>query len=253
MTEGGICLGEPLIHLSSVDSTNTTLLRMLEKTPDLTEGTTVMADQQTKGRGRQGRTWFTADDALACSVLLKPTVPLASIPALSLVAAVAVWQALVSIIPNVGIKWPNDLLINNAKLCGILTESRIKQGKLLGVVVGIGMNINTPINGWSEGINRAACSVNDYTSQPLSRQTCMAMVLARLEFWYACWQREGFEPIRVAWQKAHAAHGQCITVHQAGQCLQGVASGLAHDGALLLTTDHGIERIVCGEVMVSPS
>jgi len=252
MTKGGLPLGQPLIHLSSVDSTNSTLLRMLEQTPDLTEGTTVIADCQSKGRGRQGRDWFTADDALACSVLLKPAVPLSAIPALSLVAAVAVWQALVAMVPNVVIKWPNDLLVNGAKLCGILTESRIKQGELLAVVVGIGVNITTPANGWQNDINRLVCSVNDHASPTLSRQACWEMILERLSFWYHRWQREGFEPVRAAWQQAHGSHGQQITVHQEGKCLQGVACGLDHDGALLLATNHGTQRIICGEVMVAP-
>ncbi|MDQ6975148.1 MAG: biotin--[acetyl-CoA-carboxylase] ligase [Mariprofundaceae bacterium] len=243
-------LGQPLIHLASVDSTNATLLKMLEKNPGLSEGTTVIADQQSKGRGRQGRDWFTADHGLACSVLLKPTAPLSSIPALSLLAAVAVWQALAPIVPSVGIKWPNDILVHGAKMCGILTESRIIQGKLLGVVLGIGINIDTPAKGWPTAINRVVCSVNDYTTQRLSRKTCMAMVLERLNYWYDCWLRDGFEPVRLAWQEAHIAHGQCITVRMAAQECQGIACGLAHDGALLINTKDGMQRVICGEVFV---
>lgn len=249
-------IGQPLIHLARTDSTNSALLDMLAETPNLSEGTTVITDQQIHGRGRQGRQWFAADDALACSILLKPATPLSSIPALSLLAAVAVWQALQQIIPSARIKWPNDILVGEAKLCGILTESRIIQGKLLGVVVGIGININTPANGWPADLGQSACSVNGMAEQTpskqvLSRETCTTMILDSMDHWYHCWLAEGFEPIRELWQTAHGAHGRHVTVRTEQQQWQGIACGLADDGALLLRTEFGMQRIICGEVMVT--
>ncbi|MDQ6978685.1 MAG: biotin--[acetyl-CoA-carboxylase] ligase [Mariprofundaceae bacterium] len=243
-------IGHPLITLPQVDSTNTLLLRMFEEDPSIAEGTTLVAEQQTSGRGRRGRSWFTAAESLACSVLLKPSVPLGEASTLTLVAAVAVHHALAPWIPNVRIKWPNDLLVGERKLCGILTESRSQGGELQALVVGIGLNISAPKQGWPDDIATIACSVNECRSTAWSRDACLQAITASFDHYYTLWQRQGFAPIRQAWQTAHAHQDQAITIAGGVAPRHGIARGLDHDGALLLETNDGIERVICGEVHV---
>jgi BirA family biotin operon repressor/biotin-[acetyl-CoA-carboxylase] ligase len=223
---------------------------MLEEDPNIAEGTTVVAEQQTSGRGRRGRSWFTAAESLACSVVLKPSVPLAEATALTLVAAVAIHHALSPWIPNLGIKWPNDLLVGERKLCGILSESCSQGGDLQALVVGIGLNINAPTAGWPDDIANIACSVNECSNAACSHDDCLQAITAAFDHHYRLWQSQGFAPIRQAWQAAHIHQNQVIFIAGAGTLRHGIARGLDLDGALLLETNDGMERIICGEVSV---
>jgi len=245
-----IHIGHPLITLPQVDSTNSLLLRMLEEDPNIAEGTTLVAEQQTSGRGRRGRSWFSAAESLACSVVLKPRVPLGEASTLTLVAAVAVHHALSRWIFNVRIKWPNDLLVGERKLCGILTESRSQGGTLQALVVGIGLNISAPKQGWPQDIAHLACSVNEFSTTPLDRDDCLQAITESFDHYYRLWQTQGFAPLREAWQAAHAHQDQAITIAGSGALRHGIARGLDHDGALLLETSDGMERVICGEVSV---
>jgi|UPI00036F33B4 BirA family biotin operon repressor/biotin-[acetyl-CoA-carboxylase] ligase len=263
-----IRLGRPLIIVPQVDSTNSLLLRMLAEDPSLAEGTTIVAEEQTSGRGRRGRSWFCAAESLACSVLLKPSVPLSEATTLTLVAAVAVHHALSPWIPNLAIKWPNDLLVGERKLCGILTESSSHGGVLQGLVVGIGLNIDAPKGGWPDDIASIACSVNECSSnghgilppyvnghgvlpphvKVWHRDDCLQAITVSFDAYYRLWQAQGFSPIRQAWQAAHAHQDRSITIAGGTAPRQGIARGLDHDGALLLETKEGMERVICGEV-----
>lgn len=243
-----LMLGQKIVHLEETDSTNKELFRLLDANPELEEGTTVIADRQRAGRGRLGRHWHTAAEALACSILLKPDTSVEKLSTISLVAAVAVHHAIHPVVPSATIKWPNDILVGQKKVCGILTESRISSANAHRIVLGIGLNIQSPDEGWPTDITQAACSINDFSDQTISRDQCADAILTSLNLWYTRWLHDGFAPIRDTWTQAHAHAGQRITVQTAQQQWTGIAMGLNHHGALLLKTEHGVQEIICGEV-----
>jgi len=238
-------------HFSCIDSTNKEAMRQLETT--VASGQIIIADQQSAGRGRLGRTWHTVGDALAISIVLRPDLPPHSVPQLSLVTAVALQQALGHDCPNIGIKWPNDLLIHGAKVSGILTEMRAKPEHVEGVVIGIGVNLRAPQAGWPDDIEQAVTDLQSHatTTQPISRIDCAMRILQSLDEWYDIYLKQGFKPIRVAWWQAHVASGQNVRVFNGQQYIQGMAIGLDDDGALLLDIQGDIQRIVAGEVFLS--
>ncbi len=238
-------------HFDSLDSTNKEVLRQAEA--GAKEGLVVVANKQTAGKGRLGRSWSTIDDALAMSLLLRPDIKPTKIPQLSLMTAVAVHEALSLFTPHIGIKWPNDLLIfdakgNAKKVCGILTEMRCKGANTQAVVLGIGINIFEPTQGWAEPLTPIATSLNHQSNGIAQKNDVLQAVLESLATWYACLLTQGFSPILKAWEAAHIATGQSVSVHDGNNYIQGIAQGLAADGTLRLLVNGVEQRIIAGDV-----
>jgi len=240
------CVGNDIQCFDSLDSSNREAMRQAEA--GAKEGTVIIAKQQHAGRGRLGRTWHTVDDALAFSIILRPALPPEHVPQLSLLTAVALQQALAQYCDDIRIKWPNDLLIHGAKISGILTEMRAEPGLVHAVIVGIGININAPKHGWPEDIAHIASHLQCHQTKPISRLQCAAAVLKSVDHWYHTYLEQGFIPIRDAWWKAHAASGQKVRVHNGKDYIEGIAQSLDDDGALLLATASGTQRIIAGEL-----
>ncbi len=241
-------LGEPCIHVRQVDSTNDALQRMLRQDESLPEGTVLFADRQSAGRGRHGRQWRTMEGALACSVLLRPDVEIGRLPQISLLTAVAVRQVVSPLVPGVAIKWPNDILIDGRKVCGILTETHVREGRVRAVIVGVGLNIRAPRNGWPADIAQPATSIEEWTRSRRSREQWLACLLDALQQWYGCWLTQGFAPVRAAWMEGFAHRGRPLRVRCGGLTHRGVAEGLAEDGALLLRVGDDLLHIASGDV-----
>lgn len=240
------CIGKHIQHFDSLDSSNREAMRQAES--GAKEGTVIFTDKQSAGRGRLGRTWHTTGDALALSIILRPPLSPEKIPQLSLLTAVALQQALSQYCHDIRIKWPNDLLINGAKVSGILTEMRAEPGLVHAVIVGIGINIKAPEQGWPSDISQTVSDLQSHHKQPISRLQCAISVLKSMEQWYSTYLKHGFAPIRDAWWQAHAASGQKVRVHDGQSYIEGIAQALDDDGALLLTTQHGNQRIISGEL-----
>lgn len=237
-------------HFTSIDSTNKEVLRQAAQ--GAKEGLTIVAEQQTDGKGRLGRTWETIDHALAMSVLLRPEIDTQKVAQLSLVAAVAAHQALALFAPKTRIKWPNDLLIDGQKVCGILTE--MQQGKHgLAVVIGLGINISEPQQGWGEDMRTPPTSLNQHCSQIISKDEVLQAILESLDDCYNRFTHQGFQPMIEAWEKAHVASGQTVSVFDGNSYIQGIALGLADDGALRLLVNGQEQRIIAGDVSLMES
>lgn len=232
-----------------LDSTNQEVLRQAEA--GAKQGLVVVAKQQTAGKGRLGRSWLTLDDALAFSVLLRPQIPTRQVSELSLLTAVALHQCLQPYIPDIGLKWPNDVLIHGKKVCGILTEMRSRSGHDLAVVLGIGINVFAPAHGWPSDILQPATDLQSHTSQPLKPATILASFLAELSDWLDIYAEQGFAPIRQAWWRAHIASGKPVKVYDGQGYIQGLAVGLASDGALRLLVNGEEQRIIAGDVTLN--
>ncbi len=239
--------GQPLIQVAETDSTNSLLWRMLQQQPSLAEGVTVMAERQQAGRGRLGRQWLMPEGGLACSILLRPDVSRSQLATLSLVAAVAVQQSLLPWLPMARIKWPNDILVGEAKLCGILAESQMIEETAV-VVLGIGLNIRPPAKGWPDDLRRPATCLQQELITTDTAAQWLRRLLPYMQYWYQRWQQHGFAAVQPAWMRGFAHRGKSLIVVQNHHTVQGIAEGVDRSGALLLRCRGRLERITSGEV-----
>lgn len=209
------------------------------------DGTVVVADSQTHGRGRLGRSWFAEPGMnLLISVLFRPAVPFARLPQLSLVAAVASAETIRDLAGlDVGIRWPNDVLVGERKVAGILAESASGDGEVACVVVGIGVNVNQ--TGFPEEIRTRATSLAIETGGPLDREGLLGALLESLDRWYQIFLESGFLPPRAAWRRFSVTLGQ--EVNTSG--VTGTALDMDEEGALVVLTESGSKvRVLCGEL-----
>ena len=170
--------GQPYEHVGSTPSTQLLLA------PDAPEGALVVAEEQTAGRGRLGRSWFApAGTSLLCSLQLRPDTPTERLPELTGVAARACADAIAALTGlEPALKFPNDVLVGGRKVAGILAEAR--DGR---VVLGVGINVNLPVDGLPEDVDRPATSLLVETGRELDRAELLAELLERLERRYDAW------------------------------------------------------------------
>jgi BirA family biotin operon repressor/biotin-[acetyl-CoA-carboxylase] ligase len=251
----GLRIGSRCMLMSEVDSTNSELMRLAtEEGGTAPDGTVLLAERQTRGRGRLQRNWLTtAQHSLAMSVLLRPSLAPAEVSQLPLLTAVAVQQALAPFVAQpestpLSIKWPNDILCEGRKLAGILTEMRAEPGAVHAVVIGIGINVRSPEGGWPEVLSSIAGDLSSVAGNDVCRMDVATAVLRRLDALYNEYLAHGFEPIREAWWQSHAACGRPVRVHNGTAYIDGVAEALDADGALLLRTSTGVQRIISGDL-----
>jgi BirA family biotin operon repressor/biotin-[acetyl-CoA-carboxylase] ligase len=203
-----------------------------------------MADEQTAGRGRRGRVWFSPIGNLFCSILLDRGPEPARAPEIVFVAAVALREALEAVTPGATFvcKWPNDILCNGATVSGMLLEMAPPF-----VILGVGVNIvaGPP----ADMAQYPATCIADAGSKADAQSVCMAFG-DRLAYWYDSWRADGFEPVRQAWLDRAAGMGKPITVRLADTTvLEGRFAGLDASGALLLDSADGTRRpVMAGDV-----
>jgi len=239
-------IGKQVTILEETGSTNKDAMQQAET--GAPEGLVIFANKQTSGKGRLGRTWHTMPESLAASVLLRPDLPPEQVPQLSLLTAVALHDALSRYCPDIRIKWPNDLLYHGSKVAGILTEMRAEPGRVHAVVLGFGINLAAPANGWPIDIDKPATDLTSISAAQISKTGIAVAVLHALDAWYDIWLTEGFAPVHRAWWQAHAASGAKVSVYDGRKYIEGIASALDDDGALLLETPSGIQRIIAGDL-----
>jgi BirA family biotin operon repressor/biotin-[acetyl-CoA-carboxylase] ligase len=240
-------IGSECLVFDEIDSTNREVMRQVEA--GVAEGLVIIANRQTEGRGRLGRSWHTAErDSLALSILLRPDIPPEKVPQLSLLAAVASYRALSEFAPSIGIKWPNDIMHNGAKIAGILTEMRGEPGQVHAVVVGIGVNVRRPAKGWPEEITQRVSDLSTASGRDLSRLDTALAIIREMERGYREYLTDGFAPIREAWWRAHAASGHRVRAHGNDGYVEGIAEALDDDGALLLRVNGQLQRFIAGDI-----
>ncbi|MBM08598.1 MAG: biotin--[acetyl-CoA-carboxylase] ligase [Magnetovibrio sp.] len=241
-----------LIALESVTSTNDEaklLARKGElKVPD---GTLVWAREQTKGRGRFGRSWSSPTGNLYTSLILRPDIPLFKMAELSFVAALAVYDALGSLGEpghQVHLKWPNDILLNEKKVAGILleTEGSDKNKKTDWVVLGMGMNVG----GHPDDTSYPATSLRFEQWATTVEQVLEAYARSFLS-WTNRWLDEGFEPIRKDWLWRCKGKGEQIEVQVGPKVFSGIFRDLDKNGSLMLDSGDKVRHISAGDVFFS--
>lgn len=216
-------------------------------------GTLVVAEGQTRGRGRLGRDWLSPPGAgLYVSLLLRPPLPPWEMPQLTLTAAVAVTRALIraaGVTP--GIKWPNDLLLHGKKVGGILTEMETESDQIRHLVVGLGLNVNTAA--FPAELQDLATSLALETGRAFSRLKILQAWLEEFETLYESFLNREFPAILEEWQTYAVTLGRTVTVRQGPLTFKGLALEVAPDGALLVQTPEGeIVRVTSGEIAPGP-
>lgn len=214
-------------------------------------GEVVIAEVQTAGRGRRGRAWASPPRRnVYFSVVLRPDLPPSRAPELTLVASLAVCDALRQAGVDAGIKWPNDVLVGGRKIAGILTELAAEPDRVHWVVLGVGVNVNARPEDFPPELRGEATSVLIERGEPAPRALFAAACLTALEDWLDVHEEQGFEAIRRAWRDRSVTLGREVTVRADGQELVGVAEDVDEHGALLIRTETGLERVLSGDVQL---
>ncbi len=229
-------IGKKIIVMESVTSTMDEAFRLGNE--NCPEGTVVCAEAQTKGRGRLGRLWSSPKGkGLYFSFVLRPNLPLNQLAQLTLMSAVALAEAIEGISSlKPTIKWPNDILWENHKLAGILTELRAESDQVKFIIVGIGININTS----SHQLPAGASSLKVAAGHSFERAQVFQAILRSLEKGYLKLLRHEFAGIMEEWKKRSATLNKRIRITDSAGIIEGVAIDLDEDGALLIRKDNGL-------------
>ncbi|HVP65766.1 MAG TPA: biotin--[acetyl-CoA-carboxylase] ligase [Anaeromyxobacteraceae bacterium] len=240
-------LGQVLHCREELESTSDLAKELAEQ--GAAHGEVVIAERQTAGRGRRGRSWSSpAGKNLYLSAVLRPELPPQRAAELTLVASLAVCDACRQAGVDAGIKWPNDVLVGGRKVAGILTELAAEPDVVHWVVVGIGVNLNAGREDFPEEIRDEATSLAIERGQPVPRALFAAALLSLLEQWLDRHAEEGFEAVRRAWRERSATLGRSVRVEVDGGEVDGVADDLDESGALLVRSESGLVRVVAGDV-----
>jgi len=238
-----------IIYFRETDSTNVRAKYLAGN--GAPEGTVVVAEKQTQGRGRKGRYWFSPPgEGIYTSIILRPPISPNEAPKLTLMASVAVAEALLSLTSlKVNIKWPNDILINGRKVAGILTEISTDMDRIDYVVIGVGVNVNTPREGLPPDLAQTATSILMETGKPFPRIALLRAYLEWLEIYYETFKTKGFDPVMSRWKNLADIIGRRISVDLMDRVRMGEVLDIDKDGFLILRDREGtIERIISGDV-----
>jgi BirA family biotin operon repressor/biotin-[acetyl-CoA-carboxylase] ligase len=236
--------GRNLKLLDVVASTQDELRNLAEE--GAPEGTLVIAEQQTSGRGRMGRSWVSpAGKGVWMSLLLRPPVPLPLTPQLTLLTAVALSRAISRVVPvTIGIKWPNDLLVKGKKISGILLESAAEDERLRYVVVGMGISANLDSEDYPGDLLLKAVSLKMASGSSVDRGSLIAVILEEFERLYDLYLEQGFTPIRTLWEAHSVTLNNQTLLNTPQGPIQGVPLGLDDMGGLKVELADGSFRTV---------
>lgn len=246
-------VGHHVYIFGSVDSTNKALARVADR--GATEGTVVLAEAQTAGRGRHGSAWFSPEAAnLYLSVLFHPRIAPRELPLFAPIASLALAEAVWLAGAPARIKWPNDVVVGDRKLGGVLVQAPVISGRLAYVILGIGVNLNVPSAELATGLGPAAegaVVLQDLVGEPVDRNAFAASLLNRLEKWHQTFLTRGPAAVHAAWQARDVLRGHRLEARTAGEVCQGWGRGIDTDGSLIVEADDGQDRhILTGTVRV---
>jgi BirA family biotin operon repressor/biotin-[acetyl-CoA-carboxylase] ligase len=238
-----------IYHFFKIDSTNAVAMRLGEAGEP--HGTLVLAEEQTSGRGREGRSWISEKSAgIYCSILLRPPIPPAHAPLLTLVAGLAARDAAADDLDRPpDIRWPNDLLAGGRKFCGILTEMHAEPDRVHHAVVGIGMNVNQ--TKMPEELAEIATSLRIETGTIHSRLELLIRLLRHLDRYYNQFLADGALPILRRFAEVSSYfEGKRVRITTAKESFTGTTAGLEPSGVLRVARDdgRGVELVLSGDV-----
>ncbi len=242
-------MGRKIIYRRVIDSTNKKAIQLARK--GLPEGTCVIAEMQTLGKGRLGRDWFSPEGKnIYLSIILRPPLDLYEIQVLPFLSSLSVADTLESICEvKVDLKWPNDVLVKGKKISGSLIEISSCGKKVDFAILGIGLNVNMEESDLPESIRKIATSLFMETKRKHDRAYVCASLLNNLEAYYARLLEEGSPAILSLWQKKARIEGKWISVSIGERVIEGLCDGLEKDGALILKTKEGLKKVRAGDIL----
>jgi len=243
-------IGKYLACYRSVKSTNDLLAQMAES--GAAHGTVVTAEEQTKGRGRLGRVWHSPPGTgIYVSILLRPRFKPERAPALSIMTALALADAISAYIPHeVQIKWPNDVWIGGKKVAGILTELAAERRKIEHVIVGVGINVNQGVGNFPEELRPIATSVRRALKRKVNRVELLQKFLRNFESEYEKYVKAGLKPSQKRVRRYSALIGEPITIRTGSHEVSGLAKDIDTEGRLIVEHNGNTTAITAGEVTV---
>ncbi|MCM3599804.1 biotin--[acetyl-CoA-carboxylase] ligase [Robertmurraya korlensis] len=232
-------IGKVIHYEETVDSTQK--IAHLLSHEGAVEGTVVIAEEQKGGRGRMDRVWHSPKSTgIWMSLILRPKIPIQRAPQLTLLTAVAIVQAIeecTTLTPQ--IKWPNDLLIEQQKVTGILTELQADADRIISVIVGMGLNINQTEEDFPPELREIATSLRVKEGKELDRAELIKVIFQKFETLYMIFLDKGFYPIKLLWESYAISIGKEITARTLNGSISGKALGITDEGVLKVEDDLG--------------
>lgn len=243
-------IGQNIISYEDIPSTNNEAKKLANQ--GAANGTVVVSEAQSTGKGRLDRGFFCPRGGLWFSVILRPSFLPQDAPKCTLMAAIAVAKAMRKVGIEAGIKWPNDIYAEGRKLTGILTEMSAEMDRINYVVIGIGINANIPQTDFPADIQDKAGSMQSLLGHPVDRIAFLQDILRYMEELYMQVLQHGFAGMLDAWREYSITLGQEINVIGVNETFIGRAKDIDADGALLVETENGIRRVLAGDVSIRP-
>jgi BirA family biotin operon repressor/biotin-[acetyl-CoA-carboxylase] ligase len=237
-------IGKKIIHFKKIDSTNQYALNLIKQ--NVTEGTVVISDIQTKGRGRKKRFWDSPLGGLWFSIILYPRIQTEKAMLITMTASISISQAIKKITGlDTEIKWPNDILLNGKKLCGVLTELESEKNSIKYAVIGIGINVNNKI---SEKLKDIAISIKNVKGVDISYTDLFKEILKRCDYNYKILKTENYDNIRKIWISLTKIIDKKVEINQENRIIYGKVCDIDENGHLIIQTPEKKVRINVGDI-----
>ncbi|AFS79361.1 bifunctional protein biotin operon repressor/biotin--[acetyl-CoA-carboxylase] synthetase BirA [Gottschalkia acidurici 9a] len=244
-------IGRNILYYDSIDSTNNEAKNIASKGNE--EGTVVIAEEQIQGRGRLGKNWTSPKGkGIWMSIVVRPDIEPMDASKITQITAASVYRAMKEMEIEVSIKWPNDIILNGKKVCGILTEMSGEMMKINYLVIGIGVNVNIEDDEFPDEVKEKATSLKRELGKTINRKALVGKILNNFEYFYEemTIKNNIEEAINICREKSILI-GKKVRVIQKNQELERVAVGLTDDGELLVKDEDGnITKLISGEVSV---
>ena len=242
-------LGKDIKYFDEAVSTNN-IAKEIAATSN--EGTIVIAEQQRSGRGRLGREWVSPRGGIWFSLILKPKTPVKNASRITLIAGLAVAKTIRNLGIEASIKWPNDVLVNGKKVCGILTEIEAELDQIAYVVVGIGINVNFELKDIPSEFQETTTTVKQEMGHYIDRLQFIQDLLFELEQQYIKFSTQSFNSILSEWVAMSDTIGKEVKVTTPNKIIEGKAIGITPDGALIVKKNDGSrQEIIAGQCIYS--
>ncbi len=242
-------IGKDIRLFPEVVSTNTLAMEAAQQ--GAPEGTVIIAETQTGGKGRLGRTWISPRGNLYLSVILRPQIPTHKAPLITLVGAVAVASAIRKHCSlQAAIKWPNDILISGKKVAGLLTEMSAEPDRIRHIALGIGVDVNMELQELPPDVRLNATTLAAESGAKIDRKLLLQQILRDLEHWYQIFLTSETAVLK-EWELLNMTINNRVAVSGSGEVFEGLAQGIDHEGRLVVALDDGTIRIVAaGDVTI---
>lgn len=249
MLKEGSIAGHPVQYFQEINSTNELARR--KGTAGIEKGTIIIADCQKRGRGRHARPWLSPPGSgLYFSLILSPDLAPADLPKITLTTGVALCRAIGTYLVNPVLKWPNDLLLGDKKIAGILTETCPLRGSNPLVILGIGINVNNPPQGFPADLTGKVSTIEAAYGRALARGKLLEIILKHIDDLLIQAEDRGFADILGEWRSYDACKGRYLTwLTTSGRVIYGISRGIDDEGRLTIKDDQGrIHEVISGDI-----